>query len=379
MFGKIQIMQLPFRDYHIISILEKYELQQSPLDVFLSGYFRFNKAIGSKDRSFICETIYTLIRYKALIDHFCIKPISWQKRLDVFKNFNFEKHLRDISIPLNVRLNFPKDYLEKVSNSLKEKTEEFCFLCNEKAPITIRVNLLKTTQETLLKTFENYNATACKFSKTGIVFPKRINFFSLEEFKQGLFEVQDEGSQLISDLVSPTPGSRVLDFCCGSGGKTLSFAHLLQSKGQIFLHDVRASALFQAKKRLKRAGIQNAQIKTSEELKKLNLKMDFVLLDVPCSGSGTLRRNPDMKWKFSNEVFSNLLNEQRQIFKDAFFYLKKDGFLIYTTCSVLKEENEDQIEFFIKNYNLELVEKRSWLPQKNGMDGFFGAVLKLKN
>ncbi len=123
----------------------------------------------------------------------------------------------------------------------------------------------------------------------------------MPEFKQGLFEVQDEGSQLIANLMDPTPGDQVMDYCAGSGGKTLAFAPKMQHRGQIYLHDIRPWALDEARKRLKRAGIQNAQVVLPEDpkLNKLRGKMDWVLVDAPCTGSGTFRRNPDMKWKFS--------------------------------------------------------------------------------
>ena len=203
----------------------------------------------------------------------------------------------------------------------------------------------------------------------------------MEEFQQGLFEVQDEGSQLVADLVNPKPQDHVLDFCAGSGGKTLGFAHKLKGTGQIYLYDNRPQALSQAKKRLQRAGIQNAQIITQEkQWASLIGKMDWILLDVPCSGSGTIRRNSDMKWKFCPQQLQDLIAEQRKIFERALLYLKKEGKIVYSTCSLFQEENADQIEYFQKHFPIELVqEPSSWLPQKGGMDGFFAAVCKYKS
>lgn len=224
-----------------------------------------------------------------------------------------------------------------------------------------------------------YEVSPCQLAPHGIVFHKKINFFNLPEFKEGLFEVQDEGSQLVADLCRVEPGEQVLDYCSGSGGKTLAFAYRMQQKGQIFLHDIRDHILAEAKKRLKRAGIQNAQIieYESPKLKKLKKKMDWVLVDAPCSGTGTLRRNPDMKWKFSEEALRRLVGEQRMIFEKALSFLKPSGKIVYATCSILKEENEEQISHFLKTYPLELAADpfRS-LPQKDSMDGFFGAVFK---
>jgi 16S rRNA C967 or C1407 C5-methylase (RsmB/RsmF family) len=216
-------------------------------------------------------------------------------------------------------------------------------------------------------------------SPLGITFQKKINFFELPEFKEGLFEVQDEGSQLLAFLVKAKPGQQVLDYCAGSGGKTLAFAPSMQNKGQIFLHDVRPKALLECRKRLRRAGIQNAQTVAhdSPKLSKLKKKMDWVLVDAPCTGTGTLRRNPDMKWKFSQEILSRLIGQQRMIFEKALSYMRPEGRIVYATCSILQEENQEQIEHFLKTYSLELEgETFQTFPALGGMDGFFGAILK---
>lgn len=201
----------------------------------------------------------------------------------------------------------------------------------------------------------------------------------MDEFKKGFFEVQDEGSQLLANLVQCQPGQLVMDFCAGSGGKTLAFAPLMKNSGQIFLHDVRAYTLQDAKKRLRRAGIQNAQIIHAEDpkLNKWKKKMDWVLVDAPCSGTGTLRRNPDMKWKFDIEMLERLIGQQRTIFEKALSFMKPEGHIVYGTCSLLKQENEHQLNHFIKTYNLK-IEGQVFhsFPSLGGMDGFFGVVLK---
>lgn len=201
----------------------------------------------------------------------------------------------------------------------------------------------------------------------------------MPEFKKGLFEVQDEGSQLLAALVKAEPGQLVMDYCAGSGGKTLAFAPLMHNKGQIFLHDIRSYALIEARKRLKRAGIQNAQIVLAEDekLKKLKKKMDWVLVDAPCSGTGTMRRNPDMKWAFTEDTIPRLVGQQRTIFEKALSYLHPQGKIIYATCSLLKEENEEQVTHFLKTYSLKLVAPFfQTKPSKGEMDGFFGAIFE---
>ena len=369
-----------FRDYHLLRILNAFDLSTLPLDVFLSQFFRAHKAIGSKDRSYICEKIYQMIRWQLLLDHLCKKPVSWEKRLQIVLEQDLTPYTTDTTIPPYIRASFPKSLFDKLLKPFgEEKTLQFCLTSNLPAPTTIRINPEKTTRETLLNAWKNkYSVEPCHKSSLGITFKKKINFFETAEFKEGLFEIQDEGSQLVAAHVKVKPGDHVLDFCAGAGGKTLAFAYQMQNKGQIYLYDLRAHALLQAKKRLKRAGIQNAQYLTSEHLKKKGLigRMDWILLDVPCSGTGTLRRNPDMKWRFTSSMVDNLVEEQRAIFDQTLKYLAPGGHIVYATCSVLPEENYQQISYFLEKYNLKLAAIPFFtLPQVDGMDGFFAAVL----
>lgn len=371
----------PFRKKHLLQILYDFEASKCPADVALGSYFHAHRAIGAKDRRWISETFYGMTRWQGLIDHFSARPITFESRLETFLKIRPVDYEKDISIPPHVRVSFPKNFYNYLVQALgEEKAWEFCLSSNEQAPITIRTNLLKTNRESLMDRLQNHaNLSPCVHSPSGLTFAQRVPLFSLPEFKEGLFEVQDEASQLVAALITAAPGDHVLDFCSGSGGKTLAFAPSLQGKGQIYLHDVRASALEQAKKRLHRAGIQNAQIIHSDDRKKSSLKnhMDWVLVDAPCSGSGTLRRNPDMKWKFCPADIDRLVALQREIFKDALDFVKPNGRIIYATCSVLPQENWDQIRFFEQTYNLQLEQEPfSSFPSKGGMDGFFAAVFK---
>lgn len=369
----------PFREHHILQALEGYDEQHLPLDLFLSNYFRSNKALGSKDRGYIAETIYSMVRWKSLLDYICGSNPDWEKRLEAFTKFDAKDYLDKEEIPLHVRLSFPQTLFDLIADSHGlEKAQELCLVSNTAAPATVRANLLKTTREKLLEQWKDlYQVEPCKQSPDGIVFTKKINFFGLPEFKAGLFEVQDEGSQLLAGLIQAAPGQQVMDYCSGSGGKTLAFAPGMQNKGQIFLHDIRPYALMEARKRLRRSGIQNAQVMPAEDpkLKKLKKKMDWVLADVPCSGTGTMRRNPDMKWSFKEEMITRLVGQQRTIFEKALSYLHPKGHIVYATCSLLKEENEEQVAHFLKTYPLKLVSPpfQTW-PSQGGMDGFFGAT-----
>lgn len=374
--------QLSFREYHLFSILGLYEKQSQPLDLFLRNYFKNHRAVGSKDRKFICNSLYAMIRWRGLIDHLCDKPVTWERRYAFFKKTDPAKYLHDTKIASHIRASFPKPLFHLLEESLgKEKAWKFCSASNETAPITVRINPAKTTRDALLERWSGrFDVTPCLHSPLGINFKKKENFFALSEFKEGFFEVQDEASQLIANLIAPNPTDHVLDYCAGSGGKTLAFAHKMQGRGQIYLHDIRPFALQEAKKRLKRAGIQNAQTLLPDAFHKNLLlhSMDWVLVDAPCSGTGTLRRNPDMKWKFDPEMVQRLTALQKEIFKEALAFLKPGGHIVYATCSVLPQENEEQTAYFQREFPLKLMAPPlQTFPETDAMDGFFGAVFRL--
>lgn len=365
-------MRLPFCDHHISAILDDSAKSAKPLDLLLSEYFRSHKSIGAHDRRTIGETLYGMVRWKTLIDH-CSRSEHSLDRLSCFRNISLDLCRQDSSIPEPARLGINDFLYHRFCTCFGlEKTRELCHILNSPAPTTIRVNLLKTTPEDLLKLWEGkFHCQRCAKAPAGIQFQKREPLFTLPEFKAGLFEVQDEGSQLVAALVEAKPGEHVLDYCSGSGGKTLAFAPSMQGKGQIYLYDNRPWILIEARKRLCRAGIQNAQFVLPKK------QVDWILTDVPCSGTGTLRRNPDAKWKIDDAMVKRLVQEQREIVKKALEYLKPGGQLVYATCSLLPEENESQVAYFLKTHPLVLTkEPLSLLPVDGGGDGFFAAVLK---
>lgn len=372
---------MKYQEHHLFQILRRFENQHLPLDLFLSHYFKSHKALGASDRRFIAETIYGMIRWKGLLDHLMGKQQGWEGRFALFKGLQTTEYLHIATIPLHVRVSFPENLFSCLHRQYGEKKAiEIATVTNTQAPITVRANSLKTTREALLACWNGtHQALPTPVSPLGIHFKKRLPFFEMREFKEGQFEVQDEASQLIALLVKAKPGDQVLDYCAGSGGKTLAFGPQLENKGQIYLHDIREIALEQARKRLNRAGIQNAQFlnATHPYLSKLKQKLDWVLVDAPCSGTGTLRRNPDMKWKFTFEMVERLVKEQREIFEKALSFVRPGGHITYATCSILQEENENQRAHFLKEFPLEVVEEFVSLPTLNGMDGFFGCTFKL--
>jgi 16S rRNA (cytosine967-C5)-methyltransferase len=377
-----------FRMRHLFQLLEGYEETLGALDFYVSKYFRAHKSLGSKDRAFLNETLFSLVRWRGLLDYLiAVKGllITWPERFALWEKVDPLSFLDCEDIPLYHRLTFPKDLFEELVRSWGvEKAREIALACNAPAPTTVRVNALKTDRESLLQRWHKagLSVSTCRESSLGICFHKKMNFFTLPEFVEGLFEVQDEASQLVACLVKAHRGDRILDFCAGSGGKTLAFAPQLQGTGQIYLHDVRKQALKEAKKRLKRAGIQNAQCIHSEETRRLRLikgNMDWVLVDVPCSGTGTLRRNPDMKWKFTQEGLARLVLEQRTIFAEGLTFLKRGGKIVYATCSILSQENQEQVAYFLEHHPITLdAEPFQSIPKLGEKDGFFAACFSLR-
>jgi 16S rRNA C967 or C1407 C5-methylase (RsmB/RsmF family) len=373
-------MHKNFRENHLFSFLLRFDAEGKPLDLSLADFFKSKKSLGSHDRRFLGDSAYGLVRWKGLLDHMLGKPSSWEERFFLYQRFDFNKIPTDI--PEWIRCGASKWLYDEVLRSHgKEKAASLCRALNEQAPLTVRFNPLKTTREALLASWKGrYGAQACE-TPTAIRFPKREPLTSLPEFKEGLFEIQDEGSQIVAQLVLANPGDQVLDYCSGSGGKSLAFADRLKGKGQIYLHDIREHILHQAKKRMKRAGIQNAQFLQPghRRLSSLKNKIDWVLADVPCSGSGTYRRNPDMKWKADEAMLDDLVQRQREIFKLAIDYAKPGGKIVYATCSLFSRENQEQVDYFLKTLPLELEGKPlSILPTFNGPDGFFAAVFSKK-
>lgn len=373
-------MTLSFCDYHILAFLTErssHLRSTKPLDLALSTYFKSHKSLGSKDRKKMAETLYGMARWQSLLDYKA-KNGSPQERIDIYKNLS--AHLQDPQLPPWIRLGSSEFlYVKCIQAFGKEKGEEILEILNTEAPTTIRVNSLKTTREALVSLLSPlFDLNISLLSPWAIHFSKRVPLFALPSFKEGLFEVQDEGSQLLAALVQPTPKQIVLDYCSGSGGKTLAFAPLMQGQGQIYLHDIRESALAEAKQRLRRAGIQNAQCLPSghKQWSCLKAKCDWVLTDVPCSGTGALRRNPEQKWKLDAPTLQRFKQLQQTIVKEALAFLKPGGKLVYATCSLFPEENEEQIDYFVSCLPLRRTDNSlSLLPSKGGMDGFFGTVL----
>jgi 16S rRNA C967 or C1407 C5-methylase (RsmB/RsmF family) len=365
---------------HIQAFFKDWSTSGRPLDLALSEYYRAHRSLGARDRRLIGDRVYTLVRWQSLFDY--LDPSqSVSLRLRLLDKQPVEVWRETPSLPESARLGLSPFLWEKLKAEFGQaQAQELAAIFNEPAPIALRVNRLRCTREELLRRLqERFPVSLGSFASDSLLVTKRQPLFSLEEFRAGLFEVQDEGSQRVAAQVAARPGERVLDYCSGSGGKSLAIAPSMQGKGELYLHDVRPRALAEARKRLRRAGVQNAQILAPDhpQLKRLRGKMDWVLVDVPCSGTGTLRRNPDMKWKIDAPMVSRLVEQQREIAQKAAAYVKPGGRLVYATCSLLAEENLSQAIFLKEALGWEWEgEPFSLLPHSAGPDGFFTAVFR---
>jgi 16S rRNA (cytosine967-C5)-methyltransferase len=252
---------------------------------------------------------------------------------------------------------------------------------NETAPAFLRANRLKTTASQLLPRLQarDIQVQRCDEVDEALKLVERANVFVTPEFQDGLFEMQDLHSQHVIPFLQPKPGERVIDACAGAGGKTLHLAAMMENKGKIIAMDVHAGKLEELKKRARRAGahlIETRLIESTKVIKRLEGSADRLLLDVPCSGLGVLRRNPDSKWKLSLNRIAELQSIQDDILNGYSKMLKKGGVMVYSTCSIARAENQDAIgRFLTLNQDFKLEKELLLEPVSGGGDGFYAARL----
>jgi 16S rRNA (cytosine967-C5)-methyltransferase len=275
------------------------------------------------------------------------------------------------------------DWLEQLGAQYfdEEKWNAEMESLNERAELVIRVNTLKITRpklKSLLETHDIECLTSADFPDA-MLLERKGNLFAMQEFKDGLFEVQDAGSQSIAPFLRVEPGMRVIDACAGAGGKTLHLAALMQGKGRIVSMDIEDFKLNELKRRARRNGVPNIEtrlIEGAKTIKRLAESADRLLLDVPCSGLGVIRRNPDAKWKLNPEFIERVRLTQEEILSTYPTMLKPGGLMVYATCSILPIENENQVAKFLEaNPNFELIEEKHVWPSE-GFDGFYMALIK---
>lgn len=388
-----------------------------PADAVMSHFFREHRKLGSGDRQVISETIYaTLRRYNflsALIAPDEVTPrhlaIAALLRLrghnlreitdqlsDDEKKFAISLKGRGSQLDLTARSELPAWVIEKLDWP-EEEIVQLGQSLQQAAPLDLRVNSFKAKRKSVMEQLsaEGISAIETPYSPFGIRLKEKLQLQKHPLFLEGMVEVQDEGSQLLGLLVGAKRGEMVVDFCAGAGGKTLLLGAAMANTGRVYAFDVSAKRLDNLSPRLKRSGLSNigTTLITSEtdaRVKRLNGKIDRVLVDAPCSGMGTLRRNPDLKFRQSPQSVKELNVKQSAILESASYLLKPGGRLVYSTCSLLVDENEAIVEAFLaKHPEYQLMSIAEALPKidlgagnylhlyphRHATDGFFAAVM----
>ena len=378
-------------------------------DKEISKALKRDKRWGSRDRGFIAETVYDIVRWKRLYAEIAEvkEPFS---RANLFRLFAVWATLKGIQLPdwkqleetptRRIKGRFDelskiRKYRESIPDWMDELgvqelgeqkwTKEIAAL-NHTAPVVLRANTLKTTPKKLIDSLfsETVETHSLKKYPSAIQLDERANVFSTTTFKDGLFEVQDASSQLVAPFLKVEPGMRVVDTCAGAGGKSLHLASLMENKGAIIALDIYGNKLKELKRRAKRAGahnIETREIDSTKVIKKLYNSADRVLIDAPCSGLGVLSRNPDAKWKLQPEFLDKIRQTQREILNQYSKILKKGGKMVYATCSILPSENQNQVKNFLASeagQEFSLEDEKIVLSHESGYDGFYMARL-IKN
>ena len=378
-------------------------------DKVLERLFKNNKKLGSRDRKFIAESTYDIVRWWRLLwaaighnDGPSLEAAdlwhilgAWMilkgNESDLpgwpeFKGLSPDKvRARAEAASANpaVRESLPDWLYELGAKELGERWNEILGQLNLQAPVVLRANRLRCNRENLQQRLaaEDVATEFAPATEDGLRLIERKNIFPTAAFQGGFFEVQDGASQQVAPLLDPQPGHRVIDACAGAGGKTLHLAALMKNKGKIIAMDVGSRKLDELRKRCTRDGVDIVEVKLIEDSKSIKRHAntaDRLLLDVPCSGLGVLRRNPDSKWKLSLEEVERLHGLQAEIINKYSEMVKRGGRMVYATCSILPSENGERVANFLSTRETEwkLLEERSFWPGQDGYDGFYAALLE---
>lgn len=422
-------MRYPAQIQTAIELIEHHKETPKPIDKLMASFFKARRYIGSKDKGVIADTVYNVFRRQGEINYildtlnaeqtarhqliiFCL--IENKDVTDIFSGIAYapeklssaEKKMSKSNIfsilkkaPDHIKLNLPEWVCSKLKNDFESNWEDVAKSLHGRAPTDIRVNKQKTSKRQLLKNLKElgFEFEETPYSSYALRMQSRKSLFGTDAFKNGHFEVQDEGSQLIAQACGASQGLKVVDFCAGAGGKTLALTDNMRGKGTIYACDIHERRLGEMPKRLKRAGVADIvrtvllSSETDKWVKRHKDHMDIVLIDAPCSGSGTWRRSPDALWKLSPENLKNLAETQKNILNSACRLVKEGGTLIYATCSIFKEENHQQVSKFLADHpEFELVDLFNeshplagqqllqLTPYEHHTDGFFMAKMVKK-
>ncbi|UCV09245.1 RsmB/NOP family class I SAM-dependent RNA methyltransferase [Dechloromonas denitrificans] len=396
---------------------------EHPADAVVSRYFREHRELGHADRAFVAETVFAVLRRGRSLEARCAGQLSDRRRLLVALTVIRGWSQRELAPVLKaneeewlaaarampesefspaVRCDLPEWlYAALEAQFGAEEVVKLATALNLPAPLDLRVNTLKTNREDLLARFaeEDIAAIPGPLSPIAVRLREKPALAKHALFLEGTFEVQDEGSQLLGYLMEPKRGELVVDFCAGAGGKTLLLGAMMKNTGRLYAYDVSDKRLAKLKPRLARSGLSNvhpARIENERDtkIKRLAGKADRVLVDAPCSGLGTLRRNPDLKWRQSEASVAELTVKQASILDAAAKMVRQGGRLVYATCSLLTAENDAIIEAFLASHPEFTLTPAATvlarhgialegdylrlLPHQHNTDGFFAAVLDKK-
>ena len=343
-----------------------------PTDAIVSRFFRDNRGLGPRERATLSGTVYTVLRKKLLFDHYAPSGSGPKERRLAILGFygpgdflrsalsDQEKNWLDQCEKIVVadlmerhRHNLPEWLVEPLKEQLGDEFWALADSLNQGAGLDLRVNALNAKRSDVQKELAvaGFKAVPTPFSPWGLRISGKPTLNKLDAFTRGAFEVQDEGSQLLAMLLDAKRGEMVVDFCAGAGGKTLAIGASMRSTGRLYAFDTSGHRLDQLKPRLARSGLSNVHPaaiahERDDRVKRLSGKIDRVLVDAPCSGLGTLRRNPDLKWRQSLGLVQEMAATQTAILQSAARLLKPGGRLVYATCSMLRQENEDVAQAF---------------------------------
>jgi len=395
---------------------------EAPADSVVSDFFRHHRLIGARERHTLAETTYTVLRKRLLFQHLAqsgkgemerrLALLGWQGNAGFLRGALQPQEVQWLdqvgqidgaSLPERLRHNLPEWLSERLQAELGDDFWPLVNALNQPAGMDLRVNAFKARREdvqTALK-LAGIDAVPTPYSPLGLRLASKPALHKVDVFLRGDIEVQDEGSQLLALLTGAKRGEMVADFCAGAGGKTLALGAAMRNTGRLYAFDVSGHRLAALKPRLARSGLSNVhpvQIahERDERIKRLAGKIDRVLIDAPCSGLGTLRRNPDLKWRQSPKSVAEMQVKQQAILDSAARLVRPGGRLIYATCSLLRAENEDIAATFNQGSagKFEPVPAEAALqqaqvadaaglcrdgylrlwPQIHGTDGFFAAV-----
>ena len=395
---------------------------KQPADNVVSDFFRQQRALGSRERHTLAETTYTVLRQRLLFQHLAqsgkgemerrLAILGWQGNEGFLRAALSEPEQHWLAqvqavdrgaLPEKLRHNLPEWLAERLQKELGEDFWPFVESMGASAPLDLRVNTFKAKREDVKAALATagFDAEETPFSPIGLRIHGKPALQKLDVFTRGDVEVQDEGSQLLALMLDAKRGEMVVDFCAGAGGKTLALGAAMRNTGRLYAFDTSGHRLAALKPRLARSGLSNVypvQIahERDDRIKRLAGKIDRVLVDAPCSGLGTLRRNPDLKWRQTPQAIEELTAKQTAILASAARLLKPGGRLVYATCSLLEVENESVAQAFSEanqaNFRPlpadellaaahvqrapELVRNgflRLW-PHRHATDGFFAAV-----